>query len=264
MKNDNLDYYANATSYITDKRYVSGRIVEYDIKSANITMLRKYNKIDDNYYNYLKRLPKYDREVEVGLLQRNREEYSGTIRNGIAEAKRKLLYSNEISPDSIVRIANDAVYINTSTDLLYTQFEDVLFVRKSISSSMLKLFNVIIFFWYNSDGINIEVKGLGDSKYIHMDYILSIIANTIYLLERVSINDALKFITGFYEDYINLRLEKEYYREFTPQSYYHLKNSDYYLIDIDDINKIDIGYNLYIIRELWSIVLEKYNIGLKR
>lgn len=261
---DNLDYYANTTSYITDKRYISGRIVEYDIKSANITMLRKYNAIDDSYYNYLNRLPKQDREIEVGLLQKNNNYYYKTIKNGIVEAKKKLLYSNNISPDSIIRIANDAVYINTSVDLQYTEFEDVIFVRKSVSSSLLKLLNIIVFFWYNSDGINIDVKGLGDSKYIHMDYILSIIANTIYLLERVSINDALKFISDFYDDYINLRLDKEYYREFNPQSYYHLKNTNYYMIDIDDINNIDIGYNLYILRELWSIILERYNLNIKR
>ena len=39
---------------------------------------------------------------------------------------------------------------------------------------------------------------------------------------------------------------------------YKIINSGYYLYDIDDINLIDISYNGEIIRELWKILISKY------
>ena len=41
----------SATKYLTPSRYVSGRIVEYDIKSANISVLREYNIITQEDYD---------------------------------------------------------------------------------------------------------------------------------------------------------------------------------------------------------------------
>ena len=130
---DELERLANLTSYITPSRYVSGRIVEYDIKSANITMLKKYNAIFDDYYNFLSKLPKIDREIEIGLLIRSDKKYFNIIEDGIKAAKYILLKSNNVDPSFIVRIANDAVYINSLNDLQYTKFDEVLFAKKSIS-----------------------------------------------------------------------------------------------------------------------------------
>lgn len=265
MLNDELKQLAEKSSYIHPSRYISGRIVEYDIKSANITMLYKYGKIDLDYYNYLSSLPKFNREKDIGLLIRSDISFFNTIRDGIIEAKKKLFEANNVKISEIVRIANDAVYINKSYNLQYLIFDDVEFRPKSISSVMLRLDKLIIFVWENENGLNVDVKGLGENvQLLHAEYLLYSIAYTVYLVEKVSLNDALKYITDLYNDYINLRLPKEYYRELTPQSLYHYKYSDFYLTDIKNLEDIDINYNLYLIRELWSILLEKYNIMIKR
>ena len=228
-------------------------------------MLHKYKKINDQYYNYLRNVPKHIREVEIGLLIQSDKSYYDIIKDGICEAKKLLFENNNIDINSVVRIANDAVYINSSTDLKYTQFDEVVFKKKSVCSSMLKLDKLLIFFWYNDDGLNIDIKGINKvSQQLHSEYLLSIIANSIYMMERVSVVDALKFVGDFYEDYINLRLPIEYYRELNSESLYRLKDSNFCLMSIDNINSIDINFNLYLIRELWSIILEKYNIEMKR
>lgn len=264
IKQDYKDF-AEATSYITPMKYVSGRILEYDIASANITMLRKYGKIDDNYYNYLRSIPKQNREIEIGLKIRSDNSFYQVIKQGITEAKMDLFQSNNIDPNSIVRIANDAVYINSSRDLAYTKFGDVEFKLKSINSSMIKLDKLIIFFLFNQEGINIDVKGINQtSQLLHADFLLSAIAECIYLVERVSTKDALEFVTNLFEDYVKLKLPIQFYRELTPESLYHLKDSNFYLTYVDSINNIDINYNLYIIRELFSIILDKYNSESRR
>lgn len=254
---------AISTNYITPLNYVSGRIVEYDIASANISMLKQYNAIDDNYYNYLSNLPKYDREVEIGLLIRSDKKYYDIISIGIQKAKEMLFEMNNIKNYMVVRIANDAVYINHSINLYNTQFGLIHFKQKSIWNSMIKLGNIIIFFNFIGDNIEIDVKGLGVNKELHSNFMLSAIANVVYMMERVSTQDALKFIIDLYQNYLNKKLPIEFYREFNPDSLYHLSNSDFYITDPSK-SEIDIGYNLYILRELWSIVLDKYNSEIKR
>lgn len=252
-------------TYITPLNYISGRIVEYDIRSANITMLKKYGVIDENYYNYLANLPKYNREVEIGLLIKNNSEIYDTIKKGIIEAKKLLFEYNNIEDSEVVRIANDAVYINRSVDLQLTNFDGVEFVKKSISSIMLNLHGTLLFIFFDLRGnINIEIKGISkDISSLHQKYLLSFISNTIFMMERYSVQDAMKYYSDFYEKYIKLELDIEYYREFNSGGRFKIKNNNFYLSNIEekDINLIDINYNLFILRELWGILLSKYNGG---
>lgn len=263
--NNNYQTMAEITSYVTPLNYVSGRIVEYDIASANITMLYKAGAITKSYYDYLSFLPKHDREVLVGMMIRKNRDIYNIIKNGIIESKRKLFEMNNISFDTVVRIANDAVYINSPIDLQYTCFGNVIFKKKSISCSMTRLGNLLLFFSYNSDNINLEVKGMSkENQVLHQDYMFTFIAQVINIIERYNIEDALNEIGLFYKEYVNLELPKEYYRELSADSYYKIKNSQFYVSDIDSVEDIDINYNLYIIRELWAIILEKYNVSIGR
>lgn len=252
-------------SYVTPLKYVSGRIVEYDIASANITMLKKYNVISKDQYDFLSKLPKQDREIKVGIMQKDPAVYE-IIANGIKAAKAELMQRNNINPNSIVRVANDAVYINSSVDLTITEFNGVLFRPKSINSCLLQLGKLLIF-CNCTNGIDIDIKGLSkNAQLLHVDYMLSFIGNIIFLIERVSVEEALKEVTNFYQDYINLKLPVGYYRELNSYSCFRISmksflNNDYLVSNIDNIKDINIDYNLYIIRELWSIILEKYYEG---
>lgn len=249
-------------NYFSKRPYISGRIVEYDIKSANITMLRKYGKISDEYYNYLSRLPKLDREKEIGLLIRQDKSYFDTIQFGILEAKKQLAIQNNIQPESIVRVANDAVYINTPYNLQYTKFNDVEFKEKSISNVYVKIgTNILIFVSFIGDDIDIDIKGISKShQTLHQNHMVSFIGNLIYMIERVSPVDALKMITDFYNNYVNLRLPVEYYREFNGESFYKIKGSNFHISNPTSLDQIDIGCNLLVLRELWSVVLSLCNL----
>lgn len=262
--NSELEEVLEQTSYNHPSRYISGRIVEYDIKAANINTLYEAGAIDDKLYNYLLFLPKKDREVYIGKLIKTDHRYYDCIQNGIKSAKKKLIYSNgNIEVSDIVRIANDAVYINKSYDLCNTKFGNIEFKKSKPYSSMIRLqtkFNdLIIFFYYNDEGINIDVKGINkEYQLLHVDYMLTFIANVIYNLERVSIEDALNLVTSFYEDYISMKLPLGYYRELNYVSLYRLKYVNY-AVENPSNEEIDINFNLYIIRDLYSIILELYN-----
>lgn len=254
-----LEKIITSINYFCPSRYVSGRIVEYDIKSANINILKKANLISDDDYFYLSSIPKIDREIYIGLLEQKDKKYSDAIKNGIKDSKLLLAINNDLQSKEIVRIANDAVYVNRPVDLQFTIFDNIVFKHNNIYSSVIKLGFVIIFIWYDNNGnMNMDVKGLGDNDYLHQNYMLSIIGSIINLAERSSVADALQLFSSIYQDYVNLRLDKECYREFNSASKYRYKNSKFLLLDIDNINDIDINYNLSILRELFSILIENY------
>ena len=118
-----------------------------------------------------------------------------------------------------------------------------------------------------TDDMFLDIKGINENnQYLHSEFILSFIAETIYILERVSVEDALKYITNFYEDYINLKLPVGFYRELNSNSMFNFKHCNFYLSNVkeEDKNLLDINYNLYLIRELWNIVLDIYNIKIRR
>jgi hypothetical protein len=259
----------SATKYLTPSRYVSGRIVEYDIKSANISVLREYDIITQEDYDYLSSLPKILREKEIGIRERNDPELYNKIKNGIIESKVRLAQSNNINIDSIIRVANDAVYINSNIDLSNTKFGNYIeFMHKSEYNVFCNLNGVIIFCSFLDDGnIDIDIKGIGDVLSLHRDYMVYTIMSTITLLERSSINDAIGYLSDICEQYLKRELPVGYYREFNSASLYKVSLYDvsYGLYNASDLDKasIDINYNYTILRELWSILVEIYTLRTK-
>lgn len=254
------------TNFVSPLRYISGRIVEYDIKAANVSILFAKGKISQDKYNYLMNLPKQIREVEVGLMIKADSSYYNTISEGIKEYKVKLGEANNINEYQIVRIANDAVYINTPLDLKYTLFDDiVLFKQKSISDVMITINKINVFITFVDNSVSIDVKGLGDNYKLHTNGILNIISTIVYMVERSSIEDAIRFLSEFIDDYINHRVAIDYYREFNSDSMYTIVMNDYcyrlYDVSPDYVQYMDISCNLYILRDLWSIILSLYNRG---
>ena len=246
--------------YLTPEAYTSGRIIEYDIKAANITMLSKDNLISPDYAFFLSNLPKQVREVEIGMLIRSNSRFYESIAKGIKEAKRELIMANNIDPDNIVRVANDAVYINSSYDLKVTQFNGVAFVKKSIYDSMLSLVKGLTIFLsiYKDNNLDISVKGINEyNQELHKDYFMTFLANIMYLMQRGSKEDVFELYNKFYKDYVELKLPIEYYREFNSASMFKIKHKDYYVnTPISDIGLIDINHNLYLLRNLYSIILQ--------
>ena len=186
-----------------------------------------------------------------------------TIYEGIKNAKLKLFEANNIQPNEVIRIANDAIYVNRPHNLEYTKFSDfVEFKLKSVAESMIKLSSTLILsFWHDYNGLNIDIKGVSDDDKLamHQNYILSFFGSVLLTYERAGVIDAIHLIEDFYNDYIARNLDINYYRELSPMSKFKIINSGYYLEYIEDINLGDISYNGNLIRELWKILMTKLN-----
>lgn len=260
--NEEIKLLADSVSYEIPTNYVSGRITEYDIKSANISMLKRYNMISDNEYNYYISLPKNFREQDIGKLIRNRGvEYYNKISEGIKDAKLQFLIRNNISPLSVVRVANDALYINSFIDCTELQIYDtVRFVPKSVYNVMMRLNDDISIYVNIDKDYTIDVIGINNNLlYLHQSF-LEFLCNMIYYIEKTSISDTLNYFNDFYKSYINKELSIEYYREFNSYSMYRHKSGRYLLSSVSSIDDIDINYNLYLLRNIFSILVSKVNI----
>ena len=211
---------ANRVSYEIPRDYVSGRITEYDLRAANINCLKHLGLISDEEYNYFLNIPKQNREVEVGYLQREDIAVYNAISDEIKRVKFNFLTTNNVDPSTIVRIANDAVYINSFIDLQYLFFDDVYEFRiKGQYNVMLRLGKYItLFVKLNDNDYDVDVKGINDNKLFLHESFISFLCGIIFTIERVGNKEAIQMYNDFYEKYVKRELDISYYREFNSAS----------------------------------------------
>lgn len=259
-------------NYIIDQEYINNTyIYEYDIRAANVSVLRAYEKIDnDTYAKYLS-MPKSLREYNIGMLIREEKERFNTstvydtIKSGIEEAKHQLFEQNNLQDSQIIRIASDAVYVsdNIGKVLQHTVVElGKGFVEFKVNgpwNTMVKFpMNTILFMGYTPDGdYNISVKGIDNSLLELHEPLLGFICRILFYIEHYSKKDTLIVYKDFYDKYINRELPIEYYREFNSGSSYRLQNSGIgsRFLDQKYLEHVDISYNNYILRTLYRIII---------
>lgn len=253
---------------------INANIVEYDISKANITMMLSYGLISQDEYNKFASMDKMTREVSIGrrIKADNGELTSSGIRiqkcitEGIKNAKRLLFEYNQLPVESIVRIANDAVFVNGGL-LRYTDFDlnnngiIVSFKQKNVFNIMLNLGLVTIFINDNpmANSIDVDVKGIKDELLNKHQPFLEFICNLLSDMQRSGKETALLIFNDFYEKYINKELPVEYYREFNATSSYRFaKSHQFYIDDAPESykDKLDIEYNLSVLRKLYSAIMD--------
>lgn len=266
--------FSEKINYITDKRIIiDGNIIEYDISKANINVLKAYGLLSEQDYVSLMNSDKMTREIYIGNRiayesnKNKKSESNECIKEGIRIAKDKLLTLNNIDPENIIRIANDAVYIDSIVPLKHTSFDIlnngnfITFNMKNVFSSFIKLKNKILIFcrFDNDENIVVDVKGIDDELLPLHQKFLGFICEILFYLKRTDKNTTLKIFNEFYFNYINLKLEIDYYREFNSDSGIRIRalNKNYATLYLSEEykNRIDINYNLYILRELYNIIL---------
>jgi hypothetical protein len=122
---------------------------------------------------------------------------------------------------------------------------------------MINLNGVILFIALFGDNYDVDVIGINDNLVPFHEKFISFVCDLVYRIERVGIDDAIKFYQEFYELYINHKLDLEYYREFNTDSCYTTIGAlKFGLWSIDSLDNIDTGYNLFLLRQIWTILLQ--------
>ena len=253
-------------TYTADMDFLfSTYIRAYDISKANINILLYKGMINKEEYQKLYNAPRMYRQKSIGYLLKDKQ-YQKALDQGLIEIKKQFFESNQLEASDILSIKNDAIFIISKIPSI-TKFQNVEFIHKNTYSSYVRLMKGLELYYYQ-DRINddqlISVKGINDEKLVHyhLDYMLNFISYIICDIELGELNNTIGVLRQFYQDYVSLRLEKEYYRTFNSESKYVIRAGGYtYLVDEikeEELQYVDISYNANIIRYLYRTASEMY------
>lgn len=252
----NQYYFNDAYKFIINKF-----IYEYDIKQGNINILKRYNLISDDDYNYMCTLPKKERNRKIGLLQKRNKNIPKLLKEGFINTVNEFIVTNNLKNDNILAIKNDAVFIVNRIPLI-TKIDNVEFIRKNTYTLFNKILNLETFYYYNKLTNNeiLDIKGINDNIVDkHKNYIIDFISYIYYLVLIGQVSNAISVLRSFYNQYINRLLDINYYMEFNNKSCFRLYGR-YFLKYLDEYYKTDINieYNKIILIELNKFLSKLY------
>lgn len=251
IKNRNLlsNLYERDLYTCKDFDYViSKRIIEYDIKSANVNLCRYYKLLPEDELNKIEIMSKYERVVYIGKLQRKDKDFAKKLSKAFKDMRKEFFIANRIMDSDILSIKKDAIFI-IGKKCTITNFKNVTFVEKNVYTSFHKLNNLE--FYYSSKNDKLDVKGIDDSSLYQYNKFMNILKRMFKLLEMNKREEFVKFVKRFSQDYKNKHLSYEYYREFKPDGCYTLIQTDsdksivYGLENMDETidDRLCINYN---------------------
>jgi len=247
--------------------YFNTFIREYDMSKANASILLWKGVIDRKQYNFIVNLPRMDRQVMIGNMQKKKE-INNIMEEGVKECRYMFLKENNLMPTDILSIKNDAIFV-INKKIQNNRFANgiINFSLKNEYTSYMSLNRRKLELYYFSDPITqqdrIDVKGINDAKLVlHEKYFLDFIYFLFEMIQQDSINEVIKVFQNFYNDYINKKLDIGYYRTFNAESKFVLKwdsNTHKQLYAFDSISTaikykelIDISFNMNLLREIFS------------
>lgn len=226
-------------------------IVEYDMKSAGLSLIKEFKLLDDNTISELDKMTKLAKNKKIGLLQRADKEFTSRLSLAFKEARRRFMVANNLAVENILSIKKDAIFvINSFCKVL--KFGHIEFQRKNTYTTFFKL-NKIEFF-FNIETKQIDLKGLGQGEELekvielHGNYLLDFMLKFATLREYgVSTKSMRKFLRNFIVDYRGRNLDINYYRELDKGLGYELYDEalgEYIKVsETDDKNNVNITSN---------------------
>jgi hypothetical protein len=253
------------TNYTTPLRYVQSSIYEYDIRKANISILLKYGAISKETYNEFLVMDKKERQIKIGLMQRENPKLKQVLETGFEEARKLLIESNSIELDEIISIKKDALFI--TRPLHQTSFSPIEFVLKNRYDIFLKTEcpKLEFFFGVDNEESILDVKGVKDEALpIHYDTWVTFLCNLFGYLLNNDIDSAIKYLSSISKSYINRLLPVEWYREFNSQSHFRIIPGFVSEFTIDRapdpsyMGALNIEYNYNLLMSLNTVISELY------
>lgn len=191
-------------------------IIEYDIHDAGFSLIQQYQLLPPEKIKELERIPRgIQRHIQVGVLQRDDEEFSKRLTDKFTEVRALFMMMNQLKDDSIISVKKDAIY--TIGKVKRTTFGKVKFMEKNHYSSYIRFPDITnLELYYGENGI--DVKGMGDAAVNrHRLYMLEFLRKIIKSIEEQDSSVKRKFMR-FFNQYKFDELDEEFYIEFNNVS----------------------------------------------
>ena len=218
----------------------NNEIIEWDIKSANTSLMSYYNLQPDKVIQKLASMTKSQREISVGKLMKKDKEFAKKLEESFNKIIQEFMDANQLSWDDIVSIKKDAVFVKNHK-INHSEFGAVHFIPKNQYKHVLLLPKYEI---YISDSVT-DVKGIPDEKLpLHENGMLDFIRTTMESASEM--NRLQSFFKEYVTAYKRKELEFDAYREFNSDSFFRIGGDYPMLADSmieDDVEFLDISYN---------------------
>ena len=89
---------------------VNEEIIEYDMKSAGLSIIKSGKLLDERMISLLEILPKDQRSIKIGNLQKRDKELTRKLNEGFEYYRKVFLESNDVKDDDIISIKKDAIF----------------------------------------------------------------------------------------------------------------------------------------------------------
>lgn len=237
------------TNYTTTENIIIDRIYEYDISMANVSVLKRSGKFDEERLEYLSQLPKMEREVTIGKLIREDRSIQTAIKKGIHLVRWNLFKENQIKDTEVISIKNDAVFVRGRA-LKVTKFGPVEFKRKHQYAMFMKMDRME--FYYDRKRNIVDIKGINDTvlkEPDHQNGILRFIGTVMEYIVMDRKTQLHEYLFQFIHAYKARELSYPYYRELSQDNCYRsqfsLSGNSVQLLQIsqDDVSDLNISYN---------------------
>ena len=190
-------------------------IVEYDMQSASLNLIKEYSLLPSDKIKELERLDKNSRNVAVGKLQRDLRGFSSALLEKFTEIRGRFVEENKLNDDRILSVKKDAFFTIGRCGI--TSFGQVSFVVKNIFSSYIRFpSNSNIELYLLSD--ELIVKGIGEIGLArHRLYLLEFLRKTMTMIENRN-SSVKRYLTSFVDEFKKTELDDGYYIEFNNMS----------------------------------------------
>ncbi len=240
-------------------------IYEFDIRAANINSLMTAELLSENIYYMLLNAPKMEREIFIGNMIKADNKYQKAIDEVIRESKRELITEFIKDPNTVLRIANDAIYFTNPLSSLPNQITlnskpYIIFVQKNMFNNYLKFENILVFINTLGSDFVVDVKGISDESVQFHEPILELICTCISAKESGGRETAIRIFKDYYQKYVTRSLPIGYYREFNSIGGYRMESKFQEFISPfaspnADASCLNIDYNLKVLRILYSYLM---------
>lgn len=194
-------------------------IVEYDMRSASLSVSRRFKLLPDQQLDQFERMPKEKRTKAVGLIQRDNKEFSENMINGILQTRKEFLTLNHLDESNIITLHSDAIIFIQSSDVI-DKIDCVPFIKKHTWSSYLRYDRVEMFY---DNGI-ITYKGI--PKQMLQQHTLGICQYLLKVFEMIEEYDdsIFQYLNKFQKMYLQDKFPEYYYIPFGNTGKYKREN----------------------------------------
>jgi len=243
----NLDKLAEKTNWTNNIQYLKNNtIIEYDVQSAGLNILRDLNLISPDKYESFLAMEKLDRNVAIGKMLQHNPQMNEQLDRGFIMLRQQFFKQNNLDITDILSIKKDAIFLINRENINGDISEHIHFRQKHTYTAYIQIQHKEHFLTpFTHD---LEVKGYSDLvKQYHSSRLLSDLRQCLIYDSLGQKDQIFKLLVELKYKLTTYNLDLDYYRSINNGHFeFKLGNDRIYVDDIkeDLLHYVNLDYNL--------------------